>query len=744
MGVVRGAGARRARRSRRTSASRTRRPPRPPAGPRWLARSMILSSMSVMLETWCTSARSTPGSGAARRTRARCGRGRCGGRRRPSARRRTSTPGPARGARARRPVRMRCRGGAARRYGNATMSPQPSRKSRPSTGWRRSGARAGRPTAPTASTARGPRAEVYSIDTPPPTVSGSLHVGPRVLLHPHRHRRPLPAHAGHAGLLPDGVGRQRPAHRAPGAELLRRALRPVAPLRPRPSSRPRTPARSSSVAVSRPNFVELCHRLTAEDEKAFEDAVAPPRPVGRLDASPTPPSASESQRVSPAGLPAPPGRGLGLPGRGARPCGTSTSRRRWPRPSWRTASVPGAYHRIRFGRHRDRDRHHPARADPACVALVAHPDDERYQPLGSARPCATPLFGVEVPVVAHELADPEKGSGIAMICTFGDVTDVVWWRELSLPVRSHAGPRRPRPGRARPTGVARPTRRGTELAGARREAGPGRASSSCCGEPATWSASPGPSPTRSSSTRRATARSRSSPAASGSSARARPPRRRCWPGAGSCAGTRPTCRPATRTGSTGLNSDWLVSRQRFFGVPVPALVPGSATTASPDYDEPIVPAEAAPARRPVHRRARPATTERPAGPAGRLHRRPRRHGHVGHVVADAPDRRPLGATTPTCSPRVFPMDVRPQGHEIIRTWLFSTVVRSHLEHDGAAVDRRRHLGLDPRPRPQEDVEVEGQRRHAHGRCSSSTAPTPSATGRPAAGPAPTPPSTRAR
>src|SRR6185503_16275722 len=72
---------------------------------------------------------------------------------------------------------------------------------------------------------------------------------------------------------------------------------------------------------------------------------------------------------------------------------------------------------------------------PACVALVAHPDDSRYQPLfGSS--VRSPLIDVAVPVHAHELADPEKGSGIAMICTFGDTTDVTWWRELDLPVRS--------------------------------------------------------------------------------------------------------------------------------------------------------------------------------------------------------------------------------------------------------------------------------------------------------------------
>src|SRR5438876_10446731 len=100
--------------------------------------------------------------------------------------------------------------------------------------------------------------------------------------------------------------------------------------------------------------------------------------------------------------------------------------------------MPGAYHALRF--------HKAAGGDvvvdttrpellAACVAVVAHPDDARYQPL-FGQDVTTALFDVPVPVVAHELADPEKGSGIAMICTFGDTTDVVWWRELGLPVRA--------------------------------------------------------------------------------------------------------------------------------------------------------------------------------------------------------------------------------------------------------------------------------------------------------------------
>ena len=72
------------------------------------------------------------------------------------------------------------------------------------------------------------------------------------------------------------------------------------------------------------------------------------------------------------------------------------------------------------------------------MALVAHPDDERYQDLFGTT-VTSPLFGVEVPVKAHPLAQADKGAGIAMICTFGDSTDVIWWRELELPTRSVVG-----------------------------------------------------------------------------------------------------------------------------------------------------------------------------------------------------------------------------------------------------------------------------------------------------------------
>ncbi|MGB6458321.1 MAG: class I tRNA ligase family protein, partial [Streptosporangiaceae bacterium] len=75
---------------------------------------------------------------------------------------------------------------------------------------------------------------------------------------------------------------------------------------------------------------------------------------------------------------------------------------------------------------------------PACVALVAHPDDTRYAALIGAT-AVTPLFGVPVPILAHRLADPDKGTGLVMVCTFGDMADVTWWRDLQLGTRPVIG-----------------------------------------------------------------------------------------------------------------------------------------------------------------------------------------------------------------------------------------------------------------------------------------------------------------
>src|SRR4030095_148562 len=103
--------------------------------------------------------------------------------------------------------------------------------------------------------------------------------------------------------------------------------------------------------------------------------------------------------------------------------------------------LTGAFHHIRFGVEGG-GSFVVATTRPellaACVAIVAHPDDQRYQSLFGKR-AVTPLFRVPVPILADKCASIEKGTGILMVCTFGDATDVEWWRQFNLPLRQVSG-----------------------------------------------------------------------------------------------------------------------------------------------------------------------------------------------------------------------------------------------------------------------------------------------------------------
>jgi len=521
------------------------------------------------------------------------------------------------------------------------------------------------------------RDEVYSIDTPPPTVSGSLHVG-HVFSYTHtdciaRYKRMQGLEVFYPmGWDDNGLPTERRVQNYFGVRC-EPSLHYDPELHVEPGGKDQQP-------ISRRNFVELCERLTEEDEKAFEDlwrrlglSVDWEHNYQTIDER----ARAVSQRAFLRNL----ARGEAYQSE-APTLWDVTFRTAVAQAELEDRERPGAYHRVGF--HHGDDRIYIETTRPellaACVALVAHPDDERYQPL-FGQTVTTPVFGVEVPVVAHELADPEKGSGIAMICTFGDTTDVTWWRELQLPTRPIIGwDGRILPGV--PDWITTDSGRAayeylsgaTAFTAKERMAELLRESGDLVGDirqithPVKFFEK-GDKPLEIVTTRQWYIRNGGRDEALRAALIERGTELDWHPG---------HMEVRYRNWVEGLNGDWLISRQRFFGVPIPVWYRVDAD-GNPDYDQVLVPDEADLPIDPSDQ-APPGYTED-------------QRGKPGGFLAD-PDVMDTWATsslTPHIAGgwewdndlwrRVFPMDLRPQAHEIIRTWLFSSVVRSHLEDD---------------------------------------------------------------
>jgi valyl-tRNA synthetase len=549
-----------------------------------------------------------------------------------------------------------------------------------------------------------PRERVFSIDTPPPTVSGSLHVG-HVFSYTHtdaiaRYQRMRGSEVFYPmGWDDNGLPTERRVQNHYGVRC-----DPSVPYDPgftaeRTSKIDRGPGTDSkdergADPISRPNFVELCLQLTESDEQAFEDLW---RTLGlSVDWSMTYTTIGPlARRISQRSF-------LGLLRSGG--AYQTEAPTLWD-VDFQTAVAqaeledrerPGAMHRVRFaqadgdasnGDAEGTEPHPPALIEttrpeliPACVALLAHPDDERQRGL-VGREVLTPLFGTRVPVLTHPLVEPDKGTGLVMVCTFGDLTDVVWWRELSLPVRSVLAP----DGRLAEVPWGEPGWESEDLEGARVSYGElqGRTinqarrrivelleqSGDLIGEPTPVTRAvkffeKGERPVEIVTSRQwfiRTLEHREELLERGRELRWHPP----------------YMRARLEDWVNGLNGDWCVSRQRFFGVPFPIWYPLDASGAI-EYEEPIA---ASDDQLPVD-----PSTDVPDGYEAE------QRGQPGGFVGD-PDVMDTWATsslTPQIAgqagedeelfAKVFPMDLRPQAHDIIRTWLFSTILRSQLDY----------------------------------------------------------------
>jgi valyl-tRNA synthetase len=538
-----------------------------------------------------------------------------------------------------------------------------------------------------------PREKNFVVDTPPPTVSGSLHLG-HVFSYTQtdivaRFQRMRGKNISYPmGWDDNGLPTER---RVQNVYNIR--CNPSVPFDPAwkpikvdPDSKEKKPA----LEISRKNFVQACEQLTKEDEVVFENLW---RQLGlSIDWSRTYSTVSaRCTHMSQHSF-------LDLVRKGH--VYSVEAPTMWD-VDFKTAvaqaeiedrEVPGAFHDIQFGIEGGGSLTIATTRPellPACVAVVAHPEDPRYTAL-FGKYAITPLFHARVPILAADYVEREKGTGILMVCTFGDAHDVEWWKHSGKPAKpvvSFNGTMRdivfgeapfetlkPQVARLNYSKLA-----GLDLRKARKIivemlAQPGSAadetSAALMGEPKVISHAvkfyeKGDRPLEYVTTRQwfiRTMQHKEALLVQGRKIQWHPEHMRL----------------RYENWVEGLNADWCISRQRFFGVPFPVWYPINKD-GEIQHDHPIF---ADPSSLPVD-----PSSDLPPGFTESQRNQP------GGFAAE-PDIMDTWATS-SLTPQIqsgwimnteqhkklFPMDIRPQAHEIIRTWAFSTILKAWMHEN---------------------------------------------------------------
>lgn len=538
-----------------------------------------------------------------------------------------------------------------------------------------------------------PRDETFVVDTPPPTASGSLHPG-HVFSYTHtdilvRFQRMIGKNIYYPmGWDDNGLPTER---RVQNYYHVR--CDPTAPyedqleLAPASAKMRKKPPKK----ISRDNFIELCHRVTTEDEKTF---MALWKRLGvSVDWNEQYQTIDDNcRRIAQFSF-------LDLLEKNQ--VFSSNAPSMWDvdfqcaiaQAEVEDRNIAGAYHDIEFGLSDTGETFTISTTRPellpACVGITAHPSDERYKHF-FGREAISPLFRIPVPIFPSEIADPEKGTGILMVCTFGDATDVEWWRDEGLTLRQLVG----RDGRLLPADFGSQTfpsldpveaernyskLKGKTLKAAKelivallREDSSGfdGTRAALAGEPRLLEHSvkffeKGDRPLEFVPTRQWFVRlldKKKELIAKGNLIKWHPDH----------------MRRRYEDWTENLSFDWCVSRQRFFGVPIPVWYP-ILENGNCDYKSPLVPMKENLPTDPT-RDCPPGFTEEQRNQPGGF-----------KAETDIFDTWFTSSLTPQISSHwgsnqerhqaLFPADVRPQAHDIIRTWAFYTIAKAHLHED---------------------------------------------------------------